>query len=145
MDSLTPDDLRTLLETQGEWCVSIYMPTVRAGSEILQNPIRFKNLLRNAEERLIKMGLRRSDAADYLAPAAEVLSDTDFWRHQSDGLALFLGPDQLRTFRLPMPFDELVVVTQRFHLKRLLPLLNERPVFYVLALSQNEYPAAGRD
>jgi hypothetical protein len=138
MDSLKRDDLRTLLETQNERCISIFMPTVRTGDQIQQNPIRFKNLLRTAEERLTKLGLRRQDAADFLQPAADLLDDPDFWRHQSDGLAVFLTDGMLRTFSLPRTFDELVVVTNRFHLKRLIPLLNNDGRFYILALSQNE-------
>ena len=58
MDSLTREDIKTLIETQGEWCVSLFMPTVRAGAEVQQNPIRFKNLLRQAEERLAELGVR---------------------------------------------------------------------------------------
>ena len=42
-------DLKALIETEGEWCVSILMPTVRTGTEVQQNPIRFRNLLREAE------------------------------------------------------------------------------------------------
>ncbi|HXH10751.1 MAG TPA: hypothetical protein VNP04_13440 [Alphaproteobacteria bacterium] len=40
-------------------------------------------------------------------------------------------------YRLPLRFEELVVVTERFHLKPLLPLLTGDGSFYVLALSQN--------
>jgi hypothetical protein len=138
MDSLRKDDLRRLLEIQGEWCISLFMPTVRAGDQVLQNPIRFKNLLRTAEEHLTKLGLSRADAADYVQPAADLLDDPEFWRHQSDGLAVFLTDEQLHTFSLPRTFDELVVVTNRFHLKRLIPLLNNDGRFYILVLSQNE-------
>jgi hypothetical protein len=41
-------------------------------------------------------------------------------------------------YRLPYTFDELVVVTHRFHLKPLLSLLSGDGHFYVLALSQNQ-------
>jgi hypothetical protein len=59
-------------------------------------------------------------------------------QHQSDGLAIFLSSDQFRYYRLPFDFDELVVVSDRFHIKPLLPLLRGDGRFYVLALSQNE-------
>ncbi|HEY9743436.1 MAG TPA: hypothetical protein V6C90_23360 [Coleofasciculaceae cyanobacterium] len=43
-----------------------------------------------------------------------------------------------RYYRLPLNFDELVVVTDRFHLKPLLPLLKGDGQYYVLALSQQD-------
>ena len=64
MDFLTRDELRNLIETQGEWCVSMFMPAVRAGSEVQQNPIRFKNLLRTAQDRLAQLGLRAPDVEE---------------------------------------------------------------------------------
>jgi hypothetical protein len=53
-------------------------------------------------------------------------------------LALFLSSDVFLSFRLPLRFDELVVVTDRFHIKPLLTLLGSDGRFYVLALSQND-------
>jgi hypothetical protein len=44
----------------------------------------------------------------------------------------------MRTFRVPIRFDELVVVAPSFHLKPLLALLTGDGLFYVLALSQNQ-------
>lgn len=139
MDSLSREDLNTLVETHGEWCVSIYMPTVRAGQETKQNSIRFKNMLRAAEERLVNIGLRAPDAERLVSEAEALVNDADFWRHQSDGLALFIDPQgDVSRFRLPLSFDELVIVTRRFHLKPLLRLLSGDGRFYVLALSQGD-------
>lgn len=130
---LNRDDLREL--AQGEPpCVSLYLPTHRAGAETQQDPIRFKNLLREAEERLEADG---AGAAEILAPARGLLDDHPFWQHQSDGLAVFLSPAIRRLYRLPLGFEELVVVGERFHLAPLLPLLGGDGLFYVLALSQN--------
>ncbi|MEY4520414.1 MAG: hypothetical protein RLZZ499_3014, partial [Cyanobacteriota bacterium] len=52
-----------------------------------QDPIRFKNLLRQAEEQLIDRGLRGQDAKDLLQ-SVQALDDYEFWQHQSDGLAV---------------------------------------------------------
>ena len=40
-------------------------------------------------------------------------------------------------FRLPLQFEPLTVVSERFHIKPLLPLFSENGTFYILALSQN--------
>lgn len=138
MDILTTDELRALTKKPEGWCVSIYMPTHRVGAEIQQDPIRLKNLLAEAEERLLLKGLRTPEAKELLEPAEKLLHGGLFWQHQSDGLAIFLSPGQFRYYRLPFDFDELVVVADRFHIKPLLPLLSGDGRFYVLALSQNE-------
>jgi Bacterial archaeo-eukaryotic release factor family 7 len=137
MDVFTTDELKTLMQHEEKSCVSLYMPAHRTAPETLQDPIRFKNLLRQAEERLVSGGLRAADARQILAPAEKLLDNHRFWQHQSDGLATFLAPDVSHYYRLPLRFEELVVVTERFHLTPLLPLLTGDGRFYVLALSQN--------
>lgn len=82
------------------------------------------------------MSSRDSDAL--LEPARALLHDSIFWQYQADGLAAFIAPELMRTFRVPLHCDELVVVASRFHLKPLLPMLVGDSRFCVLALSQNE-------
>jgi hypothetical protein len=130
--AVTREQIRELVLTPGRPCVSIYMPTFRGGAETLQNPIRFKNLLRSVQERLEEMGIRDGGLT---APLRDLLDDPPFWQAQSEGLALFRSPELLRIHRLPTTFDELAVVEDRFHLKPLFSLLNGDGRFYVLALS----------
>jgi hypothetical protein len=127
-----------LIEAQGEWCVSMFMPTVRAGTEVQQNPIRFKNLLRRAEEHLQQLNARVPDIDRLLRPAGDLLDSPEFWRGAGDGLAVFVAPEQLFTYRLPLTFEELVIARQRFHIKPLLPLLSGDGRFYALAISQEQ-------
>jgi hypothetical protein len=116
--------------------VSIFMPTQGPGGE-RQDPIRLRNLLRQAEHRLVT-GLRHSQARDLLAPGLELAEDAAFWREAAaGGLALFLADDGARRLRLPYRPRELVVVGDRFHIKPLLPLLCGDGRFYLLALSQH--------
>lgn len=140
MDIFSRDELRPLIEVHTVGCisVSIYMPTFRAGrADVQQNPVRLKNLLREAQERLEKIGLRRAEAHAYLGPAQSLLDDGTFWLDMSDGLVVFLSKDYFRYYRLPTEFTELVVVANRFHIKPLLPMLATDGRFYVLAISQN--------
>jgi len=117
--------------------VSIYMPTHRTG-DIEQDPIRLKNLLREAAGQLVDYGISMSDAGGLLEPAEQLLPDSHFWQHQGDGLAIFISPGIFRYYRLPCSFQELVVVTERFHIKPLLLLFSEDGIFYILAVSQNQ-------
>lgn len=137
MDLLSRAEVRALMKERAKLCVSIYMPAHRTGTQTQQDPIRLKNLLKQAEERLANNGLRGSEVDGILAPVRRLLDDKGFWQNQGDGLAVFTSPDIFRSFRLPDEFDELVVVTDRFHVKPLLPVLSGDGRFYVLALSQN--------
>jgi len=138
MNTLSRDELKTLMREQKKLCVSMFMPTHRAGVETQQNPIRLRNLLRKAEDRLITSGLRAQEAEELLAPVQAISGNGFFWRRQSEGLAIFLSSEVFRLYRLPLDFKELLVVTDRFHIKPLLPILCGDGQFYVLALSQNE-------
>jgi hypothetical protein len=87
---------------------------------------------------LIDTGLTSKETKELLKPVKELLRDIFFWLHQSDGLAIFSSERLFRCYRLPLSFDELVVVTHRFHIKPLLSLLTSDGRFYILALSQNK-------
>ncbi|MFB3925441.1 MAG: hypothetical protein ACE14T_05250 [Syntrophales bacterium] len=135
---LTRDELIDLVKTCGTSSVSIYMPTSWVGAEVQQNQIRFKNLLKEAQEKLVSSGLRTSEAEEILAPAHGLLRKSPFWKKQNSGLAAFLAPGIFRYFRLPLDFSELLVVSDRFHLKPLLPLFSSGGKYYVLAISQKQ-------
>jgi len=134
VDIFDRPDLENLLRTQAQPCVSIFLHTERAGREVQQNPIRLKNLLRDAERRLHELGVRSVDAIT--KPAHDLIPDGNFWRHQGDGLALFLAPDFAESYTLPAAFEDLVVVADHFHLKPMLPMMASGEQFYVLGLSQ---------
>ncbi len=137
MDILNPADLKSLIAQQGKWSVSLYMPTHRVGREQQQDPIRLKNLLAEAETKLLANGLRRPEVEKLMRPAEELLWRDSFWRHQSDGLAIFLSNEFSAIYRLPAEFEELLVIANNFHIKPLLPLLGRVGKFYILALSLN--------
>ncbi len=137
MDILSGNGLKSLMHEQLGICASIYMPTIRKGTEIQQNQIRYKNLLREAEARLLSIGeLRPSEIKEMLAPAQELAGNIPFWQGQSDGLALFLAQESFTYYRLPQTFEELVVITDRFHIKPLIPILAPDTEFSILAISQ---------
>jgi hypothetical protein len=138
MKSLSNYELKTLMNKQKAPCISMFMPTHRTGAEIQQNQIRLRNLLREAEEKLLDGGLRTAEAKALLEPVSGLLGNVIFWRQQSDGLAVFLSADVFSYYCLPIDFDELIVVADRFHVRPLLPVLGSDGRFYILTLSQNE-------
>lgn len=138
MDLISRSQLRELMEELGETCVSMYTPTRRVWPETQTNTARLKNMISKAEEDLVDHGFRRLEAQDFLAQVRGLLENESFWRHPSDGLAVFLSSNRFDCYRLPLDFEELVFVGNRFHIKPLIPLFSNNGRFYVLAVSQNE-------
>lgn len=138
MDSLSRRDLSELLAGGCDPCLSAYFPTHPFGQDGQAGRIRLKNLATQAEDILRQRGLRAPAARDFLAPIRGLLDAEDFWNRQSQGVALFLDGEGLRTWRLPLPFPTLVQVGRRFHTKPLLPVVEDHDRYYVLAVSENE-------
>ncbi len=134
MDIFTEDDLRDLISVHFDHCVSIFMPTFRTGSDLQQNPIRFRNQVAAAMEKLIAQGLRSVEAENLLAPLKRLQQNSSFWQHQADGLAAFIAPGTTKIFRLPALLSETLTVGPSFHLKPLLSLLSGNTRFYLLDL-----------
>lgn len=138
-DTLTDDALSVLLETQAPNTISIYMPTVRAGDQVQQNPIRYKNLVRRLEDMLRARDEMEASERNALIDRLEELYEPPnrFWEFQSDGLAIFISGDMFETYRVPLDFEEIIEIGDRFFITPLIPLLSEQAEFYVLALSQD--------
>ncbi len=132
------DELKTLTEKTEPPCVSIFLQTHRSGKEVERDPIRFKNLLRQAQKRLLAAGHRATKVRELLEPAENKFTKDFFWSHPGGGLAVFLSPSGVWNYAVPMDFRELVVVSDQFHVKPLIPLLTDDGRFYILALSQNQ-------
>lgn len=68
MPILSRDELKTVITESERPSVSLFLQTHRAGPEIQQDPIRLKNLLKQAESQLTVEGLRSAEARELLAP-----------------------------------------------------------------------------
>lgn len=138
MDTICLNDIKALIQSGGGDHVSIFMPTHHRGGVDQRDLIKFKNLLRVAEEKLLARGSRSTEARALLKPAEKLLTDNLFWRQQSDGLALFIEAGQYFYYRVPIVPDEEVGVGERFYIRPIVPMLSNCDIFYVLALSHNE-------
>jgi Bacterial archaeo-eukaryotic release factor family 3 len=137
MDTLSRDELRYLVQIRRQPCLSIFLPTHRAGRETEEDRIRLKTLLRDAESRLAKMGLPNRKSREVLAPANPLTEEREFWRYQSAGLAIFLAPGYFRYFRVPLQLQDFIAAADRFDITPLLPLWTLEDRFHLLALSRN--------
>ncbi len=137
MDTLTREELRYMVQARSQPCVSVFLPTHRAGREIEADRILLKSLIRDVEARLAATGLKRGRAREILAPAKSLTEGREFWRYQSDGLAVFLAPGYFRYFRVALSLQVFVIVADRFDITPLLPLWTLEDRFRLLALSRN--------
>ena len=130
-------DLDELVAIEAGPVVSLYLPTHAAGPEIRQDHIRLKNLLSSAEERLTAQR-RSAEIEALLAPAEALVADNDFWRHQEQGLAVFLAPGFSRVHKLPIEMSEKMALGSPFLIKPLLPLLDDDSPFWLLTISAKQ-------
>jgi hypothetical protein len=132
----THSRLTALLEDGSQNGISLFMPMAVAGRERAGNRIRFKNLLRDAEELLANDD---AETKELLKPLHEFYEnqEADVWQHPTPGLAVFRSP---KKFQLDTARNELnaeVHVGNRYYLRPLLRLLQGDGGFILLAASQN--------
>lgn len=136
---ITAQQFQELHEQQNDYAVSIFTPTYRDGHEE-EDRIRFKNSLKEARNELVRLaGLSEGNAEAFLKQGYDLLENTSFWSEQSDGLAVYIGPDHFSYYTLPIDFDPYVHVGKRFYLHPVLPALNsEQQKFFLLTISQGK-------
>lgn len=138
MDNFDKKELHKLMSHPEGLCISIYIPTHRRGPEANQNQIRFKNALDQAETWIGETkDIDTSGASRILKPAKEKLASKSFWMKQNRGLAVFLAKDVISFYRTPLDFETLIIVSDRFHIKPLLPLFFNESTFYLVAVTLN--------
>ena len=129
-------DVADLLADRKGPCVSIYMPTARTYPDNQQNHIRFKDLLRSAEESLRK-GYPGNQVNDLLEPARQLLGNQFFWTDRVDGLAVLFAPGEFHAFDVQRTLPELAVVADNYHLRPILRIVQSSDRFQVLGASSD--------
>ncbi len=137
MDALERDYASVLLASHEPPCLSLYQPTHRAHPEKQQDPIRFRNLVRELELSLRQYYTGR-EAGPILRPFHDLASNHEFWNHALDGIAIFATADLFKVYRLQRPVRELAIVANSFHTKPLMRVLQSADGYRVLGLSRQE-------
>ncbi|GAB3542054.1 hypothetical protein GCM10027443_42260 [Pontibacter brevis] len=140
MALINKSDIEKLINVQSNngdaLCLSFYLPTHRAGKETLngQDSLAFKNQIRKAKELLERHGLSDAEIAEYIKPADALLHENGFWRHQGEGLAVFITKGFSTHYTLPMVMPNEVFVLDRFYFTPILPILSQNGRFFILWL-----------
>lgn len=124
-----------LIEKTEDVNLTITLPTHKKGDEVQQDPIRFKNLLNQAENRLLEQGFRKPEIEALLKDSRLLLDDYSFWNHTDQGMAVYINNDLLEVFELPYELNERVYAGDHFLVTPLLPMISLDGTYCILALS----------
>jgi hypothetical protein len=134
MSGLTNEALGEFSFDREPPCLSLYQPTHRRHPENQQDPIRFRNLVKELEASL-RQKYPTAEVRLLLEPFQAIADDAGFWNHTLDGLAVLGGPGIFRALRIPQPVAEMVVVADSFHTKPLRRFLQSVDRYQVLGLT----------
>lgn len=137
---ITKDELLELSKVQDVTCVSIFIPTHRGGQETLEgkDALHLKNQLKEVRKKLEAEHMNERDIESIEQPIHELLEDSEFWRHQSDGLAVFISEGIFKTYTVPVSFEPLTYISNSFYLLPLISIFNEEGMFYILTISTGD-------
>lgn len=140
MKILTQKELEELANHRADNCISIFIPTHRAGKEVNngQDAIAFKNQIQKVKQSLEKKGLADKKTEELLEPLYKLHQDLSFWHQQLEGLAVFRSENHFSYHRLPIEMEDFCSVTQSFQLMPLIPLMSGDGLYHVLAISKNK-------
>ena len=140
MEILSRKEFEKLAAVKGENCVSIYIPTHRAGKEVTsgKDALAFKNQLQKVKNTLLDRGMQERDVKEFLEQAYKLHDDSGFWHKQLEGLAVFIGEKHFSYHRLPIACEEFCSVTTTFNLLPLVPLFSDDGLYFVLAISRDK-------
>lgn len=135
---ITRETIIDLIGQAGNPSISIYLPTHVKGEQIQQDPIRFKNLLKQTESKLADYKVDQAQIDSLLAEARKWLDQPLFWQHADKGLAVFITGEMTEFFRVPLNFREQVQVDDHFLITPLIPMITLDGSYSILCLSQNK-------
>ncbi|MDW7656986.1 MAG: hypothetical protein SCM11_07410 [Bacillota bacterium] len=118
--------------------ISLFQTTHRSFPDNKQDPIVFKNLLREILNSLSqKMSVEFID--EIMKPFYELKEDKEFWNNTSDGIAVLASQNKCIVYMLNNPVKELAVVANSFHIKPLLQAFQSMENYQLLGLSRENF------
>lgn len=131
---ITRQDLKQLQAFTKVPALSILLPTHRTSPDNKQDPIRVRNLVDEATERLSAEFTNRE--LEPLLKRLEALVSEINYPHTLDGLALYVSHEFAKLYYLPFAVPERVVIDQTFATRDLVYGLHRAQQYWVLLLSQ---------
>lgn len=128
--------MKELKKVNAENCVSVILNTHRTSPDNQKDAITLKNLIKNAEERLLK-SLDKKKAHEIVEKLKELESSIDH-SHNLESLLLFVNVEEkvVEYVRLPIRVVDRVIIGDSFSTRDLIRAQHQSAGYYVLMLSQ---------
>ncbi|HET8887089.1 MAG TPA: hypothetical protein VFM70_12140 [Salinimicrobium sp.] len=134
---LTRKRFQDLANFNNQPCISIYIPTERAGKEVLNGKasIHLKSEWKKVKTELKERNTDAETIKEFDKKLDSLISDKNFWRHQLDGLAVFVASGFFEYYSVPKNFETFCYVADYFYLKPLLSGISENNSFFILSVN----------
>lgn len=129
---LSRSDLKSFQAHRDYPSVSILAPTHRTAPLNKQDPIKVKNLVAKAIERL-HGEFKKREVAAVVKKLQELIKEVD-WQHTLDGLALFASREQSAIVNLPFKVKPRTIIDETFATRDLVYAFNRATPYRVLSL-----------
>ena len=126
-----------IFQTEGPM-ITLYQPTHRRFPENKQDPIVYKNLLRDIENTL-SAKYEKDMIETIMLPFYELEDDAEFWNNTLDGIAVLGNQTQCVIYNLQETFNEFATVANSFHIKPLIKAFQSLENYQLLGLSRNSF------
>ncbi len=128
--------LKQLKDIYSDCCVTIILNTHRTRPDNEKDPIVLKNLVKDAETRLLNDYDKKF--AKNIMDRINQLADSIDHNQNLESLVLFVSEDVSEFARLPVEVENRVVIDETFATRALVRALNQQKAYYVLVLSRDE-------
>jgi len=137
---LTKNLFTELASYKSSCCISIYLPTHKAGVEVNEqaDALAFKTALQRAAGILREKKVNVDQIEKLLEPGHELVRNENFWRKLTDGLAVYMADGFLKFIKMPFSPAEEVLINKSFYVSQLVPLLVSKEHFYLLVISKKQ-------
>jgi len=125
---------------KAEICISLYLPTHKAGLEVNKqlDATGVKNALQEVANRLQIKGWEGNRIKNLLQPGFDLVQNETFWTQQEKGVALFIAEGFFKYIKMPMTPVEDVVIESSFYVTPLVPIITSNEQFYVVVISKKQ-------
>ncbi len=133
---INEQEFKKLANVKNDACVSIFIPTQRAGKEVLEekNKKHLHSEWVQIRKKLKENNIEEGTIEKIGKPIEALLENRNFWRHQSDGLAIFSSPDFFESYTLPVNFEAYHYISNEFYVKPLVPAMTGDEKFNILTI-----------
>lgn len=128
------DTVKHLQTLNARPSVTITLPTNRTAPDNQKDPIRLKNLVTEATERL-EAEFGKRETAELTARLQELADGVDH-DHNQNGLVLFVSADYRNAFKVPYRLPERVAIDDNFLTRDIVFAMNRSPLYWVLVLTE---------